>query len=608
MNAALYTAIIIAITVALAIPMAHLIAQVCAGKQPRLLAVVAGPVERGIYRLVRTDPSEEMSWKRYLASVLAFSLAGVVALMAILMLQGFLPANPSHLPGLGFDLAFNTAISFVTNTNWQSYIAETTLSRFSQVAGLCVWNFASAATGIGVMFALIRAFRREGVAGLGSFWADLVRIMLYILMPLNLVVALALAAGGVVENFGPDRYADLLEPVAALSDGQGGYTVLERASIQGDRVELDGKPVPQAVIISRELLAQGPAASQVAIKQTGTNGGGYFGANAAHPYENPNAFTNLVETVSILLVPMACTLAFGIGVKNSKQGRAFFAAMLILLICALGTVCVSEQAATPALSASNQVNSMASELAAGGNMEGKEARFGIAASSVWTVSTTAASSGSVNASHDSLTPVAALVAMVQMALGEVIFGGVGSGLYGMVGFAILTVFIAGLMVGRTPEFLGKKIEPEQMRWAVVLCLASPFVILAGSSIAALMPSVTSWLSTQGAHGFSEFLYAFMSTGANNGSAFGGISPDPWLNICLGLVMFGARFMPIGAALALAGSLARHSRVATSAGTLSTTNALFVFLLILIIILIGALSFYPVFALGPVAEQIQMIFG
>lgn len=605
MRAVLSCVLTLLLTAAVGVPLARLIARVEAGTPPRPLAAVMGPLERGVYRLLGVDAGEEMGWRRYLAAVAAFSAAGLVALFALLVLQGVLPLNPAGLPGVRWDVALNTAISFVTNTNWQSYVGETTMSRLSQIAGLTVWNFASAATGIAVMFALIRAFRREGTGGLGSFWVDLTRIVLYVLVPLNLAVGVALAAGGVVATFGPDRTAELMEPVAAVPDGQGGYTVLADAEVDGGTVRVDGRVVEGAVVVTRQLLPMGAAASQVAVKQTGTNGGGYFGANSAHPFENPGALTNLVETVSILALPMACCLAFGIRVGNARQGRALVAAMSVLLVLGLGSVLVSEQAATPALTQAGAVDTGASALQAGGNMEGKEARFGIAASSAWTAFTTAASSGSVNASHDSLTPVGGLAAMVEMALGEVAFGGVGSGLYGMMGFAVLTVFIAGLMVGRTPEILGKKIEPGEMRWAVVLCLASPFAILAASAIAAMAPGAAGWLSSRGPHGFSELLYAFVSAGANNGSAFGGIAVDAPLNIGLGVVMLIGRFLPIAGALALAGSLVRKRRVAASAGTLSTTNAMFVFLLILIVILIGALSFYPALALGPVAEHIQM---
>jgi len=469
-----------------------------------------------------------------------------------------LPGNPQHLPGVSWDLSFNTAASFITNTNWQSYSGETTLSYLVQFMGLTVQNFLSAGTGIAVMFALIRGFRQVKEQGLGSFWVDLTRTVLYVLIPLNLVFGICLAAGGVISNFQPAQKAELVEPVA------------------------------------------------VQPKQSGTNGGGFFGVNSAHPYENPSAFTNIIEMTSLLLIPAACCFAFGIGVKNTKQGKAIFAAMFILLVIFTGIIAVNEHAGTPQLADGGAVNIEMTDGQAGGNMEGKESRFGIASSSTWSAFTTAASNGSVNSMHDSYTPLGGFVQMLQIALGEVVFGGVGCGLYGMIGFAILTVFIAGLMVGRTPEFLGKKIEPGEMRWAVVLCLATPFAILVCSAIACMVPGLADQLNNGGAHGFSEALYAFTSCGGNNGSAFAGMNCNiPWINVMLGLEMLFARFMPIIGTLAIAGSLAKKGKVAESAGTLSTTNGMFVFLLVFIVLLIGALSFFPALALGPVAVGISI---
>lgn len=596
----------LAVLVALAIPLGRFMAHVMDGERTFLTPVLA-PVERGLFRLLHIDATEQMGWKRYLVCVLAFSGIGLAVLIALQLLQGVLPGNPEGLGGVSWDLSFNTAVSFVTNTNWQAYSGETTLSYLTQLAGLTVQNFVSAATGISVMFALIRGFRQVKREGLGSFWVDLSRVVIYVLLPLNLVLAIALAAGGVVSNFQPAQTAELMEPVAVKQDADGTWQVIEGADIDGDTVTVDGEVVEGARVVTEQYLPQGPAASQVAIKQSGTNGGGFFGVNSAHPYENPSAFTNLLEMTSILLIPVACCFTFGIGVKNTRQGRAIFLSMFILLVIALSAIAVSEQLGTPQLASAGAVDLSASEGQAGGNMEGKEARFGIASSSTWAAYTTAASSGSVNSMHDSYTPLGGMVQMLQMALGEVIFGGVGCGLYGMIGFAILTVFIAGLMVGRTPEFLGKKIEPSEMRWAVVLCLATPFAILVCSAIACLVPGVKEQLTNGGAHGFSELLYAFTSAGGNNGSAFAGMDANTvFVNVLTGLEMLFARFAPIVGTLAIAGSLSRKGKVAATAGTLSTTNGMFVFLLVFIVLLIGALSFFPVLALGPVAEFFQMI--
>ncbi len=606
MSAAIQYVLYVAVLVVAAIPLGRFMACIMDGGRT-FLSPVLGPVERGFYRLVRIDPREQMGWKRYLASVLVFSGLGLVALIALQMLQAVLPGNPQRLPGVPWDLSFNTAVSFITNTNWQSYSGETTLSYLVQFMGLTVQNFVSAGTGIAVMFALIRGFRQEKEQGLGSFWADLVRVILYVLIPLNLVFGVCLAGGGVISNFQPAQKAELMEPVAVAPNADGGWDVIEGAQIEGDTVKVDGRAVEDARVVTEQFLPQGPAASQVAIKQTGTNGGGFFGVNSAHPYENPNPFTNIIEMVSLLLIPAACCFTFGIGVKNTRQGKAIFAAMLVLLVLFTGVIAVNEHAGTPQLAADGAVDIGMTDGQAGGNMEGKESRFGIASSSTWSAFTTAASNGSVNSMHDSYTPLGGFAQMLQIALGEVIFGGAGSGLYGMIGFAILTVFIAGLMVGRTPEFLGKKIEPSEMRWAVVLCLATPFAILVCSAIACMVPGVAGQLTNGGAHGFSELLYAFTSAGGNNGSSFAGMDCDvPWINVVLGLEMLFARFMPIAGTLAIAGSLAKKGRVAEGAGTLSTANGMFVFLLVLVVLLIGALSFFPALALGPVAEFFQMI--
>ncbi len=598
MNSILQYILYLAVLVILAIPLGAYTKNVMAGEKT-FLSKICTPCEKLIYKVVHIDANEEMTWKKYTVSVLVFSGVGFVFLFILLLLQGVLPGNPEGLSGTSWHLAFNTTASFVSNTNWQSYSGESTLSYLTQALGLTVQNFVSAATGIAVLFALIRGFTRVKERSLGSFWVDLTRIVVHILLPLNLVVAVILAAGGVVQTFKSADTVVLLEPVAVSESGE----VIENAVIdtEAGTVTVDGSIVENAEIVTEGYVPLGPAASQIAIKQTGTNGGGFYGVNSAHPLENPNAFTNIIEMLSILLIPAALCFTFGKAVKNKKQGIAIFMAMFICLVLALGALAVSEQLATPQLSQNGTVNISANGQS-GGNMEGKETRFGIASSAVWSAFTTAASNGSVNAMHDSYTPLGGMVTMLLMQLGEVIFGGVGSGLYGMLAFAILTVFIAGLMVGRTPEFLGKKIEPYEMKWSVLVCLATPIAILVGSGIAAMVPQVADSLNNTGAHGFSELLYAYSSAGGNNGSAFAGFNANTaFLNVSLGLVMLFARFVPIIGTLAIAGSLAAKKKIATTAGTLSTTNTMFVFLLIFIVLLIGALSFFPALALGPLAE-------
>lgn len=585
------------VLIALAIPLGAYIKKVMNGEKT-FLSKILTPCEDAVYKVMRVKKDEQMNWKKYAVSVLIFSGIGLVFLFLLQLLQGVLPGNPQGLSGVKWDLSFNTAASFVTNTNWQAYSGESTLSYLTQALGLTVQNFVSAATGIAVLFALIRGFIKVKADGLGSFWVDITRIIIHILIPLNLVISLCLVGGGVIQNLKGAETVSLVEPIAVSADGE----ILENAEIDLDTntVTVDGKKIEDAEIVTEQFVPMGPAASQVAIKQSGTNGGGYMGVNSAHPLENPNAFTNLIEMLSILLIPAALCFTFGKAVKNKKQGVAIFMAMFICLVLALGTIAVSEQVATPQLARDGVNISMIDQ--AGGNMEGKETRFGIATSSTWAAFTTAASNGSVNSMHDSYTPLGGMVTMLLMQLGEVIFGGVGCGLYGMLAFAILTVFIAGLMVGRTPEFLGKKIEPYEMKWSVLVCLATPIAILIGSGIAAVVPSVADSLNNGGAHGFSELLYAYSSCGSNNGSAFAGFNANTvFLNVSLGLVMLFARFLPIIGTLAIAGSLAGKKKIATSAGTLSTTNGMFVFLLILIVLIIGALSFFPALALGPLAE-------
>lgn len=603
MNVVIQYILYLAILVVLAIPLGAYIKNVMNGEKT-FLSKLLTPCENAVYKVLRVDKDEQMNWKKYTISVLIFSGIGLVFLFLLQLFQGFLPGNPQGLPGVKWDLSFNTAASFITNTNWQAYSGESTLSYLTQALGLTVQNFVSAATGIAVLFALIRGFMREKTDGLGSFWVDMTRIIIHILIPLNLVISLLLVSGGVIQNLKAGETVSLVEPIGVSAEGE----ILENAEIdlEAGTVVVDGHIVEDAEIVTEQFVPMGPAASQVAIKQTGTNGGGFMGVNSTHPLENPNTFTNLIEMISLLLIPAALCFTFGNAVKNKKQGIAIFMAMFLCLVFALSVVAVNEQFATPQLIQNGNVDvSMVDQ--AGGNMEGKETRFGIAASSTWATFTTAASNGSVNSMHDSYTPLGGMVTMLLMQLGEVIFGGVGCGLYGMLAFAILTVFIAGLMVGRTPEFLGKKIEPYEMKWSVLVCLATPIAILVGSGIAAVWPGIESSLNNVGAHGFSELLYTFSSCGGNNGSAFAGFNGNTmFLNLLLGFLMLFARFLPIIGTLAISGNLAEKKKIATTAGTLSTTNTMFVFLLIFIVLLVGALSFFPALALGPIAEFFQSI--
>lgn len=577
MNLILQYSLYLVILIMLAVPLGSYIGRVMNGEKVFLTKVLT-PVENLIYKILRLDKTEEMNWKVYLWSVLFFNGFGLLALFLMHMGQNILPLNPQNIEGTSWHLAFNNAISFVTNTNWQAYSGESALSYFTQMFGLTVQNFVSAATGIAVLFALVRAFVRVKESGLGNFWVDLTRIVLYLLIPLSMVVSLTLVSQGVVQNFSPYEIVKLVEP-ATLEDGSQ---------------------------VTEQMIPMGPGASQIAIKQIGTNGGGYFGTNSAYPLENPTALSNLFEVLSILLIPAALCFTFGKNIGDKRQGKAIFAAMFILLVVSLGIIAVNEQIATPQLEQNGAVN-IGMENQAGGNMEGKEARFGIVGSSTWTAFTTSASNGSVNSMHDSYTPIGGMIAMLLMQLGEVVFGGVGCGLYGMLCFVILTVFIAGLMVGRTPEYLGKKIEPKEMKLSVIVCLATPVAILIGSGIAVLVPSVLGSLNNSGAHGLSEILYAYSSAGGNNGSAFAGFGANTvFLNISLGLCMLFARFAPIIAVVAMAGSLVEKKRLAVTPGTLPTNNAMFVFMLILVVLLVGALSFFPALSLGPIAEYCQMI--
>lgn len=521
--------------------------------------------ERAIYAACGTDAAEEQSWSRYLGAVLLFNLAGFALLFTLLLTQHWLPWNPAGMAPLDWDLAFNTAVSFVTNTNWQAYGGESTLSYFSQMAGLTVQNFVSAATGIAVAVAITRGIARRQARTLGNFTVDLTRGVLYILLPLSILVALALVWQGVPQN------------LAAYVDA---------STVEG----------------AQQILAQGPAASQIAIKQLGTNGGGFFSVNSAHPYENPTPISNLIQMVAILALPAGLALTYGHMVGDKRQGWAIFAAMGVLFLAGLAVTYWAEMQGNPLL-ASLPVDQAA------GNMEGKETRFGVVNSVLWAVSTTAASNGSVNAMHDSFTPLGGLVLLLNMQLGEIIYGGVGAGLYGMLLFVVLAVFIAGLMVGRTPEYLGKKIEAREVKLAVLGMLSMPVGILGFGALAAVLPVALASVQDAGPHGLSEILYAYSSATGNNGSAFAGFGADtPYQNVMLGLAMILGRYAFIAAMLAIAGSLAAKKITPPSAGSFPTHGPLFVGLLVGTILIVGGLTFFPVLALGPIAEHLAMLAG
>jgi len=582
---------------ALAKPLGWYMARIYQGESAGLNRLFE-PVETLIYRLSGVDPKEEMRWTAYAIGLLVFNLLGALAVFALQSLQAYLPFNPQNLPGISPDSSFNTAVSFATNTNWQGYGGETTMSYLTQMLGLTVQNFVSAATGMAVLVALIRGFTRRNAETVGNFWVDLTRSTLYILMPLSLVLALVLVGQGVVQTFNSYQTVPMLESVTYEqpklgADGQ----ALEDAS---------GNPLMEAVQVNEQTIAVGPAASQVAIKQLGTNGGGFFNVNSAHPLENPTPLSNFLELLAILLIPAALCYTFGMMVGDTRQGWAILAAMTLVFVVMLLVTVPAEQSGNPALTALG-VDQSASANQSGGNMEGKETRFGITNSALWAVATTAASNGSVNAMHDSFTPIGGMIPMWMMQLGEVIFGGVGSGLYGMLMFAIVAVFVSGLMIGRTPEYLGKKIEAYEMKMAAITILIPPLVVLGGTALAVMVDVGKASVFNPGAHGFSEVLYAFSSAGNNNGSAFGGISANtPFYNTMLGFAMLFSRYWLAVPVLAIAGSLAAKKIVPTGPGTLPTHTPLFVALLIGTVLMVGALTFIPALALGPIVEHLQMI--
>ena len=547
------------------------------------------PLERLIYRLCGVDPAHETGWRQYAAGLLLFNALGALALYALQRLQAWLPLNPQSFANVGPDSSFNTAVSFITNTNWQGYSGESTMSYLTQMAGLAVQNFLSAATGIVVAVALTRGFARQSAKVIGNFWVDVTRATLYVLLPISIVLAILLVGQGVVQNF--SVYKDV--------------ATVETLIYPQPKLDGAGNPVMQYASTQKQTLPMGPIASQEAIKELGTNGGGFLNANSAHPYENPTAVSNFFEMLAILLIPAALTYTFGRMVGDTRQGWAIFAAMAILLVAQLSIAAYNEQLGNPRIAALG-VDQSASATQPGGNMEGKEARFGIAASALFATITTATSCGAVNSMHDSFTPLGGFVPLFNMQLGEVVFGGVGTGLYSMLIFAIVGVFIAGLMIGRTPEYLGKKIEAFEMKMSSIAILVMPFIVLVGTAVAVSVTAGQAGVANPQAHGFAEILYAFSSASNNNGSAFAGISANtPFYNSALALCMWLGRYWPIAAVLAVAGSLAAKKRIPVSDGTMPTHGATFVILLIGTVLLVGALTFVPALALGPILEHITM---
>ncbi|MBC7875844.1 MAG: potassium-transporting ATPase subunit KdpA [Anaerolineales bacterium] len=567
----------IVVLLLLAKPLGSFMAKVYQGEHT-FLDRVLGPVERFIYRVSGVKADEDMNWKTYAVAVILFNILGLLAVYAVQRLQVFLPLNPQGLGAITPDSSWNTAVSFASNTNWQGYGGEVTMSYLTQMLSLNVQNFVSAATGMAVLVALIRGFVRHTSKGIGNFWVDLTRSTLYILLPLSIVLALALVSQGVVQTFSEYKTVVLVQPV---TDANGN-------------------------VVTKQVLAVGPAASQIAIKQLGTNGGGFFNVNSAHPFENSTPFSNSLEMLSILLIPAALCYTFGKMVGDARQGWAILITMTIIFVAFIGLAVWSEQAGNPAFTKMG-IDQVQTNVNPGGNMEGKETRFGIANSALWAAVTTAASNGSVNAMHDSFMPLGGLVPMFLMQLGEIIFGGVGSGLYGMLAFVIVAVFISGLMVGRTPEYLGKKIEAYEMKMASLMILIPILLAKVGTAIAVVTAAgLATIYNTGGPHGFSEVLYAFSSAANNNGSAFAGLGANnPFYNTALGICMFFARYWLIVPVLAIAGSLVQKKKVPASSGTLPTHTPLFIVWLIGVIMIVGALSFIPALALGPIVEHLMV---
>ncbi len=596
---ALFVALLIlflALVVACARPLGVYIADVMEGK-PNFAQRLGSRVERFFYRVCGVDPRVEMTWKQYAIALLIFNVLGAFIIFALQRLQFFLPFNPQKLAAVTPDSSFNTAISFITNTDWQGYAGESTLGYLVQMAGLTVQNFLSAATGLVVAIALIRGFARHTLATIGNFWVDITRATLYLLFPLSVILALVLASQGVIQNFDAYKNATTVEKVVYQNP---------KADPAGNPIkDATGNAVTETATTQIQTLPMGPVASQESIKEIGTNGGGFFNANSAHPYENPTPFTNLAEMLAIFIIPFALTFTFGKMIGDARQGWALIAAMLILFVPLVMMAFHAEQAGNPLVEKVG-IDQAASAISSGGNLEGKEVRFGIAASALFAAVTTATSCGAVNSMHDSMLPLGGLVPLFLMQLGEVAPGGVGTGLYSILVFAILGVFIAGLMIGRTPEYLGKKIEAFEMKMASIFILTTPFIVLIGTAVAVMTIDGKAGVANPGPHGFSEILYAFSSAANNNGSAFAGLSANTvFYNVATALAMFIGRFWPIVAVLAVAGSLAAKKRVPVTEGTMPTHGPLFVSLLIGSIVLIGVLTYVPALALGPVIEHLML---
>jgi K+-transporting ATPase ATPase A chain len=586
---AFFTLLVLAVTKPLGVFMTRVF-----NRERTFLDPVLRPIERVIYRVTCVDENHEMRWTEYAVSVLLFSAVSMVALYLIMRLQAHLPFNPQKLASVAKDLSFNTAASFTTNTNWQAYTPETTMSYLSQMAGLAYHNFVSAATGIALAIAFIRGIARREMQTIGNFWVDLVRSCLWVLLPISIVGALLLVSQGVPQNLKPYDTVKLLEPQQVQKVGQDGKPVVDAA----------GKPVMDTV--TDQVIAQGPVASQEIIKNLGTNGGGFFNANSAHPYENPTPLSNLIEMFAIFAIGASLTYTLGRMVGSQRHGWAVWAAMAILFIAGVSTAYWAESHSNPLMPGADY---RASALQAGGNMEGKEVRFGVANSALWATVTTDTSCGAVNSMHDSYTPLGGMVPLANMMLSEVVFGGVGSGMYGMIIFIILAVFIAGLMVGRTPEYMGKKIEAYDVKMAMLVALIFPLIILTFTSVSVLHPFGTSGISNPGPHGFTEILYAYTEGAANNGSAFAGLNANTlWYNVTIGLTMLLGRFWMKIPMLAIAGNLVRKKSVPPSLGTFPVTTPLFTVLLIGVILIVGALTFFPALSLGPILEHLLMYAG
>jgi K+-transporting ATPase ATPase A chain len=597
MNGLFQIVLYLGVLLACAKPVGYYMACVYEGKLPSFVRWME-PAENFFYRLCGMDSKQEMRWTQYSMGVMWFSLLGVLAVYAFQRLQGMLPLNPQGFGAVSPDSSFNTALSFVTNTNWQGYVGESTMSYLTQMGGLTVQNFFSAATGMAVVIALIRGFARHTVETIGNFWVDITRSILYILLPMSILLALALVGQGVVQNFAEYKNVPLLESVS--------YDQPKLDAAGNPVKDAAGNPVAEKITAKEQSIAMGPVASQEAIKQLGTNGGGFFNANSAHPFENPTPFSNFLAMLAMFIIPAGLCYTFGSMVGDTRQGWAILASMTILFVGFLAVAYYAEQKGNPAFPALG-VDQSISTMQSGGNMEGKETRFGIANSALFATITTGASCGAVNAMHDSFTPLGGLVPLAQIQLGEVIFGGVGSGLYGMLVYAVIAVFLAGLMIGRTPDYLGKKIEAFDIKMASLVILIPPLIILGGTAIAVMLDVGKSAIFNPGAHGFSEVLYAFSSAVGNNGSAFAGISANtPFYNIALGFAVWFGRFWLMIPVLALAGSLAAKKRMPVSVGSMATHTALFVWLLIGTVLLVGALNFVPALALGPVIEHLNMM--